>query len=197
MDQNLRQGTQQVHQILDTQLMKRRIQLSDERDILRWGYEERGTFTTREAYNLIIKEHMVKDPLWSKVWDPSIWPKISTFLWLLCHRKILTWDNIRKRNFHGTSMCPNYRQEEESIKHLMHSCHFACKLWEKVSFWCQKEGRIHGDIIATIRNWDQNPYQSMISNFLWKLIPGFLMWSIWKERNRRIFKDHSAPMKNI
>eukprot|EP00253_Pinus_taeda_P028336 PITA_28336 len=129
--------------------MKRRIQLSNERDILRWGYEERGIFTMREAYKLIIKEHMVKYPLWSKVWDPTNWPKISTFLWLLCHKKILTWDNLRKRSFHGPSMCPNCRQEEESIKHLMHSCHIARKLWEK------------------------------------------------KEINRRIFKDHSAPLENI
>lgn len=79
----------------------------------------------------------------------------------------------------------------------MHSCHLARKLWEKVSFRCQKEGRIHRDIIAIVCNWDQNPYQSRILNFLWKLILGFLMWTIWKERNRRIFKDDSVPLENI
>ena len=78
----------------------------------------------------------------------------------------------------------------------MHSCYLACKLWEKFSFRCQKEGRIHGDIIATVHNWDWNPYQRKILNFLWKLIPGFLMWTIWKERRRRIFKDHSSPLEN-
>lgn len=130
--------------------MKRKIQHSDEKDILRRGYEERGTFTMREAYNILIKTNIVKDPLWSKIWDPSIWPKISTFLWLLCHNKILTWDNLRKRNFHGPSIYPNCRQEEETIKHLMHSCQIARKLWEKVTFRCQKEGRTPGDIIATV-----------------------------------------------
>lgn len=166
-------------------------------DILRWGYEEKGTFTTREAYNIIIKEHIVKDPLWNKVWDPANWPKVSTFLWLLCQNKILTWDNLRKRNYHGPSLCPNCRQEEESTKNLMHSCQLACKLSEKVSFQCQKEGRIQGDIIATIRNWARNPFKSKILNFLSKLIPGFLMWIIWKERNRRIFKDHSSPLDTL
>eukprot|EP00253_Pinus_taeda_P001854 PITA_01854 len=133
-DQILRQGSLQLQLTRDSELMKRRIQLSNERDILRWGYEETGTFTTKEAYNIIIKEHMVKDPLWSKVRDPSNWPKISTFLWLLCHNKILTWDNLRKRNYHGPSIYPIYRQAEESVKHLMHSCHVAHKLWGKVSF---------------------------------------------------------------
>lgn len=67
VDQILRQGTLQVQQTLDSELMKRRIQLSNDRDILRLGYEETGTFTTKEAYNIIIKEQMVKDPLWSNV----------------------------------------------------------------------------------------------------------------------------------
>lgn len=124
-DQILRQGSTQVQQILDTELTKRRIQHSNEKDILRWGYEEIGTYSMREACNIIIKAHTVKDPLWSIIWDPSIWPKISTFLWLLCHNKILTWDNLRKRNFHGPSIFPNCRQEEETIKHLMMSCYTA------------------------------------------------------------------------
>lgn len=103
----------------------------------------------------------------------------------------------KKEELHGPSICPIYRQEEETIKHLMHSCQIARELWEKVSFRSQKEGRTHGDINATVRNWDHNPYQSKILNFLWKLIPGFLMWTIWKERNSRIFKDHSRPLENI
>lgn len=107
------------------------------------------------------------------------------------------WDNLKKRNYHGPSLCPNYKQEEESTKHLMHSCQLAHKLWEKVSFRCLKEGRIQGDITATVHNWDQNPFKSKILNFLWKLIPGFLMWTIWKERNRRIFKDHSLPLETL
>eukprot|EP00253_Pinus_taeda_P019008 PITA_19008 len=174
---------EQAQKTLDTELMKRKIQCLEEKDILRWGYKEKGTFSTKESYNIIIKKFMVKDNLWSKLWDPTNWPKVSTFLWLLCHNKILTWDNLRKRNYHGPSICPNCRQEEESIKHLMQSCTIACKLWEKVSFRCQKEGRIHGDVIAIVRCWDQKPFKIKILNFLWKLIPGFLMWTIWEERN--------------
>ncbi len=48
-------------------------------DILRWGYEDKGNFTTKEAYNIIIKEHIVKDGLWSKVWDPPTDRKFPPF----------------------------------------------------------------------------------------------------------------------
>eukprot|EP00253_Pinus_taeda_P009857 PITA_09857 len=59
--QILRQKQEQIQQILDTELMKRKIQHSKEKDILRWGYEEKGTFSTRQAYNILIKDHMVVD----------------------------------------------------------------------------------------------------------------------------------------
>lgn len=128
----------QIQQILETELMKRKIHYSEEKDILRWGYEEKVTFSMSEAYNILIKEQMVLDTLWSKIWEPSIWPKVSTFLWLFCHNKILTWDNLRKRNFYGPSICPNCKKDEETIKHLMHYCLLAHKIWQKINFPCQK-----------------------------------------------------------
>jgi len=106
-DQIIRQGLESIQENLEVELSNRKICYFDKKDIIRWGYEARGTFTTHEAYNIIITNHTVKDPLWNKVWAPNIWPKVSTFLWLLCQNKILTWDNLRKRSFHVLSMCPN------------------------------------------------------------------------------------------
>jgi len=145
-------GSEQTQISLSSELQKRQILSSEEMDILRWGYEEKGTFTTREAYNVIIKERIIKDVLWNKIWDSSNWPKVSTFLWILCHKKILTWDNLRKRSFSGPSICLNCKQVEESALHLMQTCQIGQKLWEKATFRCQKEGRVHGDIKVIIRN---------------------------------------------
>eukprot|EP00253_Pinus_taeda_P009939 PITA_09939 len=186
---------EQSHFTLSSELQKRKILFSEGMDILRWGYEEKGIFTTQEAYKLIIKDRVVKDKLWDKIWNSSIWLKVSTFLWLLSHNRILTWDNLRKRNFSGPSICPNCKQEEETTLHLMQTCQLGRKLWEKITFWCQKEGRVHGDIKGTLRTWSQEPYQSKLLNTLWKLILGLLMWNIWKERNRRLFKDQSMSIE--
>lgn len=194
-DHIIRQGTQFIQDNLEIELSNRKICYSDKKDIIRWGYEARGTFTTKEAYNLIIRNQIVKDPLWNKVWTPIIWPKVSTFLWLLCQNKILTWDNLQKRSFHGPSMCPNCKQAKETTKHLINSGPLANRLWEKVSFRCQKDGRVKEDIPNTVRTWAINPYKSKLLNTLWKLIPGFLMWIVWKERSHRIFKDQSSPLE--
>jgi len=79
----------------------------------------------------------------------------------------------------------------------MDTCYLAIKLWEKIDFRCQKRGRVIGDIINTIRTWVINPYKSRLLNSLWKIIPGLLIWTIWKERNIRIFKNQCTPLDNI
>lgn len=66
--QVIAQGTRQDWKTLDTELAKRKIQYSEEKDILRWGYEERGIYSTREAYNILVKDQIRLDPLWSKIW---------------------------------------------------------------------------------------------------------------------------------
>eukprot|EP00253_Pinus_taeda_P030654 PITA_30654 len=180
-----------IHGIPDHQLHQQ------EKDKLRWGYEEKGTYTTKEAYHIIIKGQLIKDKLWEKIWNPPIWPKISTFLWLLSHNRILTWDNLRKRKFAGPSICFNCKMEEETAVHIMQLCPLSRQMWEKVTFRCQKEGREIGNVNNTLRNWPQHPFQSRILNSLWQIIPGIVMWNLWKERNRRIFKDHSMDVQQV
>eukprot|EP00253_Pinus_taeda_P011612 PITA_11612 len=186
-----------IHLSLSEELKKRKILKEAGKDKLRWGYEEKGTFTTKEAYNIILKDRLIKDKLWEKIWNPPIWPKVSTFLWLLSHNRILSWDNLRKRKFAGPSICLNCKLDEESTVHLMQICPFGRRLWEKVTFRCRKEGRVLGDINNTLRNWPQKPYQCEILNIIWQIAPGILMWNIWKEQNRRIFKDQAMPMEQV
>jgi len=136
LDHIIRQGTQLIKDSLEKELSNRKIHYSDKRDKIKWGYKAKGTFSTQEAHHLTISTQIVKDPLWNKVWAPTIWPKVYTFFWLLCQKKILTWDSLRKRSFHGPSMCPNYKNTEETIEHLINSYPLANGLWEKVSCRC-------------------------------------------------------------
>lgn len=182
---------------MESELQNRCIRSSEGRDILRWGYTPKGSFTTKEDCKIISNDPMPLDPIWGKIWSLGTWPEVSLFLWLVGHRKILTWDNLRKRNFHGPSICPNCNSQEESLQHLLDSCTLANQLWEKASFRCQKRCRVSKDIINSIRHWHQNPYKSELLNQLWRMIPGLLLWTIWKERNKCIFKDQSIPVEII
>lgn len=39
-------------------------------------------------------EHEEKVKWHNKVWDAQLWPKIKTFLWLLMHKQMLTWETL-------------------------------------------------------------------------------------------------------
>eukprot|EP00253_Pinus_taeda_P028947 PITA_28947 len=189
-------STQEVA-ALENELKKRSIRYENSDDILRWGYLPRGSYSTSEAYNLIGDFPTRPDPLWGRIWGFKAWPKISHFLWMVGHKKILTWDKLRRRNFQGPSICHNYFQNEETLQHLLDTCSIANQLWEKVGFRCQKRCKGTGDIIDTIRQWPKSPYDCEILNYLWNIIPGTVLWNIWKERNRHIFKNKSSPIEEI
>jgi hypothetical protein len=43
----------------------------------------------------------VKHKIWCKVWNYGMWPKISTFLWLVFSRRALTCDHILEKGYEG------------------------------------------------------------------------------------------------
>lgn len=94
-------------------------------------------------------------------------------------------------------MCVNCRAQEETLQHLFHSCALANQLWEKISFRCHKRGRVAEDIINTLHLWHKKPFKSGILNHKWKIIPGLIVWGIWKERKKRIFNDQIPHLENI
>jgi hypothetical protein len=39
-----------------------------------------------------------------------------------------------------------------------------------------------------------SPFTNPILNRAWETFPRFLMWNVWKERNRRILKENNLPI---
>eukprot|EP00253_Pinus_taeda_P011233 PITA_11233 len=178
------------------ELLQRKITPSSQKDKLRWGHTSRGIFTTKESYTIRYDQSTNdKDQLWTHIWQPRLWPKVSTFLWILSKHCILTWDNLQRRGFIGPSRCPNCTAQEETITHLMETCPLAAQIWNRVDHCNNGIRDRQGDIAIILRTWPKQPYQSPILNSLWNLIPCFLYWSLWKERNNRVFNNRSRSAK--
>ena len=85
-------------------IQRRMIRTKHGTNIIGWGYGTTGTFMVKEDYSLLTTKQKELPLLnWRKIWNPNFWPKVSTFLWLLYHRHILTWDNLLKWYFQGAS----------------------------------------------------------------------------------------------
>eukprot|EP00253_Pinus_taeda_P009771 PITA_09771 len=191
---NLNPGNTEVNnhtnQHFNERILKRKIRKTKEDDKLRWGLKGNGNFSLKEARNILEKEEQAEVMPWCrKVWDSLLWPKIRTFLWLLMRNKTLTWDNLCKKGFEGPSRCPMCSMEEESLNHLFNTYEWACQLWSWVEGILSSSDRNRDSIHSTVLDWKTNFSSIQRVNSIWKSVPGFLLWSIWKERNRRIFQD--------
>jgi hypothetical protein len=177
-----------------TQAKRRQIPVREGADILRWGYSTAGTFTIKEAYN-IHSRHQAndKEAIWNKVWNSALWPKVSTFLWLVVHNRTLTWDNLRKRGFIGPSLCVLCHQQEETKEHLFNGCSYSQRVWDQSAQIMRKSGQHRNSVNETIEHWDNISYKSTLLNHIWQLLPGFILWQLWKERNKRIFHSQVSP----
>jgi len=54
------------------------------------------------------------DDLWGGIWGANFWPNVATFLWLVAHWKILTWDQLIYRGFFRSGLCVMCGKDSES-----------------------------------------------------------------------------------
>lgn len=105
-----------------------------EDDVLAWSPNPKGTYTVASRYSRLMSSKMVLPEIqwWKTVWNKLSWPKCNYFIWMSAWNKCLTWDIIRKRGFHGPSICVMCGANEEDSSHLFFHCSFALQLWH---FW--------------------------------------------------------------
>jgi len=123
--------------------------------------------------------------------------KTKLFMWLVQHRKILTWDNIRKRGVLGPSRCQLYEAQEETMEHLLNNCIFTSRLWDSFATIFEQTDREKGSIINALNKWRKNFLDYEVLSSAWALTPSFTIWNVWKERNNRIFKNEKKPSQSL
>ena len=97
-----------------------------------------------------------------------------------------------RKGFNGPSRCSLCMNHHETIDHLLDACPFTSQLWDLVAGDFRRTNRVKGNITETLKKWTDYPFESNILNQLWNFTPGFVLWSTWKERNSRIFKNTSS-----
>ena len=81
--------------------------------------------------------------------------------------------------------------------HLLDDCPFSTTLWDHSVALFLRSARIKQNPVGTLLHWPKNPFQIQILNRIWENFPNFLMWSIWNERNTRIFHSKTSYLFNV
>jgi len=107
------------------------------------------------------------------LWKLGCPPKSIFFSWLVFYNKNLTWENLRKRNWHGPSNCAMCDSHEESNFHMFFQCQSMLQIWQ---------------VLANIFGYPLTAFSSSQAAFewwstqkeSWRPLIIIVLWCAWK-----------------
>jgi hypothetical protein len=103
----------------------------DGEDKLWWSPSRKGKFDVRYFYNILAYKETVHLP-WKRIWQTKVPLKVAFFAWVVALGKILTLDNLRKRQVIAIDRCCMCKKSGDSVDHLFLHCEVACVLWNAI-----------------------------------------------------------------
>jgi hypothetical protein len=97
-------------------------------DKIWWVSSSKGKFDVRSFHNILASKEANPFP-WKSIWRTKAPSRMVFFTWMAVLGKILTIDNLRKRNLIVINRCCLCKANEESIDHLFLHCEIAYSLW--------------------------------------------------------------------
>nr|KAJ0226419.1 hypothetical protein LSAT_V11C100001990 [Lactuca sativa] len=122
-------------------------------------------------------------------WINSAPKKVVSFIWRAKQGRIPSADELQKRNIPvASSMCGICRNTVETTSHVLTSCPFVSNTINRVLNWCGVPTKQFSEVTEVIdfaRSWGHCPKKKeMLTCILYSTL-----WSLWKERNDRVFRD--------
>jgi hypothetical protein len=106
--------------------------LIDRNDRPCWLLDKKG-FPVKSSYRNF-KVNMNRDPYWF-IWKAKIPQRIKIFLWLVINDKILSKENLRKKNWQGNVNC-EWCGCLETTSHIFYNCQVASFSWKIIQMSC-------------------------------------------------------------
>lgn len=113
--------------------------------------------------------------------------------------RVPTCDVVQKRR-PKSSLLPNWcsmcKSESETLNHVFLLCNFASSLWNLVL----QELEVSWAMPKTISDCFLSLFSPTLGKkgkVLWRMIVHAVCWSLWLERNRRIFEDKEECLDKI
>jgi hypothetical protein len=167
------------------------VSLSDQEDKIVWNLGKKG-FSVNSMYKKKMEDQVLIP--YKFLWKSKLPHKIKVLFWLVARNKILTRDNLMKRNWIGSLDCCFYGVDE-SIDHLFFHCPIAKYMWRVIQVALNLR-LIPNSISNLYDNWLCKPKDKTANLVLFGC--GALFWAIWRTRNDWCFgKNHLLDPSNI
>jgi hypothetical protein len=100
-------------------------------DKLWWTPSHKGIFDIRSFYKTIAFKDNPSFP-WKSIWRTKAPSKVAFFVWSASLGKILTLDNLRRRQVIMVNRCCLCKLDGVSVDHLLLHCEVAHPLWNTI-----------------------------------------------------------------
>lgn len=135
----------------------------------------------------------------AKLWKSSAPSKVVAFSWLAIIDRIPTRSNLDRRH----ALAPGEPREcalcghgEETTAHLLVHCDVVVMIWRKLMDWLEINFITPQHLLMHFDCWSEACNSRRLLKAFW-LIWHAVVWSIWKERNARIFKNQAKHFDEV
>ncbi|XP_026430759.1 uncharacterized protein LOC113327852 [Papaver somniferum] len=123
----------------------------------------------------------------SHLWKHNIPNKVSFILWASFHDSISTRDMLVHRGMSIQSdLCVLCNDEKETFDHMFLHCTYSFAIWDYFIKAFKISWSMPRNLFQFFEAWFTNILQGM-GKKVWKIIHYAICWTLWKERNGRVF----------
>ena len=169
-------------------LRNQRINL--EEDLALWKGGKNGQFGVKDAYELLTSHSTILFPK-KGIWVENVPSKLAFFAWEATWGRILTIDRLQKRGWQIPNRCYLCGSDEENVSHLLIHCTVASVLWGMTLSLFGAQWVFPETVKEVITSW-KGSFVGKKRKKIWRSIPLFIFWTVWKERNRLAFRGGGA-----
>ena len=165
-----------------------------EEDRWTWSWEAKGIFSTRSVYQAHYKAKTLCD-LAPAIWGTWAPMRCKLAAWLFIRGRVWTADRLAKRGLPHNDLCPFCNVSKEDAQHLFMGCAIVKILWSLMLGWARlQDPSLSHDL--TLREWWHKFRTSLPGKKRGRLDSMIILttWSIWRERNKRIFEKTIKPL---
>ncbi|GJV39574.1 RNA-directed DNA polymerase, eukaryota, reverse transcriptase zinc-binding domain protein [Tanacetum coccineum] len=156
-----------------------------------WSLGPKGTFTVKDARNLIDQKSLPSLP--STTWEKSIPRKVNIFIWRLSLDRLPHRLNLSLRGMDIlTISCSSCNANVESANHIFFECTIASDMWKLVYRWCDIPF-VQALSFEAFKDWFSSWHAPKDKKHKLYVISASVLWWLWRFRNSVTF--NSQPLR--
>ncbi|XP_056692146.1 uncharacterized protein [Spinacia oleracea] len=168
-------------------------------DILAWTHDKSGTFSSKSFTKELAKAtpHPQGDAI-KGIWCGLVPNRIEIFVWTALLGKINTRNKLARLGIipNSENVCVLCNSNVESHDHLLLHCSFSGQLWAAwLDLWNIKWVQ-PSSIRVAFDQWN-SPIKNTFFKKVWSAGFFIIIWTIWKERNARIFNNSTSNITTL